>query len=84
MPDELLRYRSQFPILDRTNYLISNSLGAMPRGVEDSLHHYTEVWKTRGVRAWEDEWWMLAAQVGDEIAGISGPNFGRSGGFART
>ena len=40
MPDELLRYRSEFPILDRTTYLISNSLGAMPRGVEDHLHHY--------------------------------------------
>ena len=61
MPEELLRYRSEFPILDATTYLISNSLGAMPRGVEDSLHHYTELWNTRGVRAWEDEWWMLAA-----------------------
>ena len=70
MPDELLRYRSEFPILDRTTYLISNSLGAMPRGVEDALHHYTELWSTRGVRAWEDEWWMLAAQVGDEIGAL--------------
>ena len=32
----------------------------MPRGVEDSLQHYTELWNTRGVRAWEEEWWMLA------------------------
>ena len=40
MPDELLRYRSEFPILDRTTYLISNSLGAMPRGVEDALQPY--------------------------------------------
>jgi kynureninase len=70
MPDELLRYRSQFPILDRTNYLISNSLGAMPRGVEESLRHYAELWNTRGVRAWEEEWWMLAAQVGDEIGSL--------------
>jgi kynureninase len=70
MPDELLRYRSEFPILDRTTYLISNSLGAMPRGVEDALHHYTELWSTRGVRAWEDEWWMLAAQVGNEIGAL--------------
>src|SRR5271169_6749759 len=70
MPDELLRFRSEFPILDRTTYLISNSLGAMPRGVEDALHHYTDVWNTRGVRAWEDEWWMLAAQVGDEIGAL--------------
>lgn len=67
MPDELLRYRSEFPILDRTTYLISNSLGAMPRGVEDELRHYTETWATRGVRAWEEDWWMLAAKVGDEI-----------------
>ena len=70
MPDDLLRYRSEFPILERTTYLISNSLGAMPRGVEDALHHYTELWSTRGVRAWEDEWWMLAAQVGDEIGAL--------------
>jgi kynureninase len=70
MPDELLRYRSEFPILDRTTYLISNSLGAMPRGVEDSLHDYAEMWNTRGIRAWEEEWWMLAAQVGDAIGAI--------------
>jgi len=70
MPDELLRYRSEFPILDRTTYLISNSLGAMPRGAEDALHRYTDLWSTRGVRAWDDEWWMLAAQVGDEIGAL--------------
>ena len=70
MPDELLHYRTEFPILDRTTYLISNSLGAMPRGVEDALHHYTDLWSTRGVRAWEDEWWMLATQVGDEIGAL--------------
>jgi kynureninase len=70
MPDALLRYRSEFPILERTTYLISNSLGAMPRGVEDALHHYTETWNTRGVRSWEEEWWMLAAEVGDEIGAL--------------
>ena len=36
MADDLLRYRSQFPILERTTYLISNSLGAMPQGVYDA------------------------------------------------
>ena len=30
--DDLLKYRAEFPILDRTTYLNSNSLGAMPRG----------------------------------------------------
>lgn len=70
MFDPLLHHRPEFPILERTTYLISNSLGAMPRGVEDSLHEYTEMWNTRGVRAWEEEWWMLAAQVGDAIGAL--------------
>ena len=70
MADKLLRFRPEFPILERTTYMISNSLGAMPRGVEDALHHYAETWNRRGVRAWEEEWWMLAAQVGDEIGAL--------------
>src|SRR3984893_8617357 len=70
MPDELLRSRSQFPILERTTYLISNSLGAMPHGVYDALKGYANIWGTRGVRAWEERWWMLAAQVGDEIGAL--------------
>ncbi len=70
MADELLRYRSQFPILERTTYLISNSLGAMPKGVYDALKGYADTWATRGVRAWEERWWMLAAQVGDEIGAL--------------
>ena len=70
MADVLLRYRSQFPILERTTYLISNSLGAMPQGVYDAMKGYAHTWATRGVRAWEEGWWMLAAQVGDEIGAL--------------
>jgi kynureninase len=70
MPDELLRYRSQFPILEHTTYLISNSLGAMPLGVYEAMKGYADLWATRGVRAWEERWWMLAAQVGDEIGAL--------------
>ena len=70
MADELLRYRSEFPILDRTTYLISNSLGAMPQGVYDAMKGYADIWAMRGVRAWEERWWMLAAQVGDEIGAL--------------
>jgi kynureninase len=70
MVDELLRYRSQFPILERTTYLISNSLGAMPRDVYEAMKGYADIWATRGVRAWEERWWMLAAQVGDEIGAL--------------
>lgn len=70
MTDDLLRYRSAFPILERTTYLISNSLGAMPRAVHDALQGYAGTWATRGVRAWEERWWTLAADVGDEIGAL--------------
>ena len=68
--DPLLRFRAEFPILERTTYMISNSLGAMPRGVYDSVRQYCDVWATRGVRAWEDQWWTLAREVGDAIGAI--------------
>ncbi|HEX7287361.1 MAG TPA: aminotransferase class V-fold PLP-dependent enzyme [Candidatus Angelobacter sp.] len=68
--DPLLRFRPEFPILERTTYMISNSLGAMPRGVYDSAREYCDIWATRGVRAWEEKWWMMAREVGDEIGAI--------------
>ncbi|MFZ0630284.1 MAG: aminotransferase class V-fold PLP-dependent enzyme [Acidobacteriaceae bacterium] len=68
--NELLRYRSEFPILASTTYLISNSLGAMPRGVYDAMKGYADTWASRGVRAWEERWWMLAAEVGAEIGAL--------------
>ena len=70
MQDDLLRYRKEFPILERTTYMISNSLGAMPRGVYDSAREFCDVWAMRGVRAWEEKWWMMSREVGDEIAAI--------------
>ncbi len=70
MTDDLLRFRSEFPILERSTYMISNSLGAMPRGVYDSVHSYCDIWASRGVRAWEEHWWMLAREVGDSIGAI--------------
>ncbi|HUR37434.1 MAG TPA: aminotransferase class V-fold PLP-dependent enzyme [Terriglobales bacterium] len=66
--DPLLRFRAEFPILEKNVYLISNSLGAMPRGTRDALNEYADLWATRGVRAWEETWWEMASQVGDEIA----------------
>jgi len=70
MSDSLLNYRSQFPILERTNYMISNSLGAMPRGVYNAMEAYADIWANRGVCAWEERWWMLALEVGNEIGAI--------------
>src|SRR2546428_8461561 len=72
MTDDLLKYRSEFPILDRTVYLISHSLGAMPRATYDRLHEYADVWATRGVRAWAEGWWDMPVTIGNEIARIIG------------
>jgi kynureninase len=70
--DPLLRFRGEFPILESTTYLVSNSLGAMPRAVPDQLAEYAEQWATRGVRAWAQGWWSLPVTVGDEIAPLIG------------
>ncbi|HEY9403913.1 MAG TPA: aminotransferase class V-fold PLP-dependent enzyme [Pyrinomonadaceae bacterium] len=72
MTDELLKWRAEFPILDKTTYLISHSLGAMPRATFDNLQAYAETWATRGVRAWGEGWWEMPLAVGDEVARIIG------------
>ena len=77
MPDdELLRWRNEFPILDHTTYLISNSLGAMPRRAVDRMQEYADTWNRKGVRAWEEDWWELPQQVGDELAPLIGAGRG--------
>ncbi len=68
MSDALLQYRSQFPVLRDANYLISNSLGAMPQAAYDALYEYAETWATRGVRAWQEKWWGLTREFGEWIA----------------
>ncbi len=70
--DPLLAHRDRFPILARCNYLISNSLGAVPAEVAESLRAYYETWATRGVRAWEETWWMLVSELGDLVAPLIG------------
>src|SRR5256885_8889328 len=67
---DLLAWRKEFPILDRTTYLISNSLGAMPRGVYGNLKAYADAWAERGVRAWEEGWWEMAVGVRDRVAAL--------------
>ena len=76
MTDELLKWRQEFPILERAVYLISHSLGAMPRAAYDRLQAYAEMWATRGVRAWAEGWWDMPLTVGDEVARIIGADPG--------
>ena len=70
--DDLLAWRKEFPILEKTVYMISNSLGAMPRGVYARMQEFAEMWATRGVRAWAEGWWDMPVTVGDRLAEILG------------
>lgn len=67
-PDPLLAFREEFPILEKTTYLASNSLGPMPRTVPEKLAEYARDWGDLGVKAWNRGWWELPVEVGNEIA----------------
>jgi len=67
-PDPLLAFREEFPILASTNYLVSNSLGPMPRTVPGKLAEYGRDWGELGVKAWNRGWWEMPVEVGNEIA----------------
>ncbi|MEP6508751.1 MAG: aminotransferase class V-fold PLP-dependent enzyme [Gemmatimonadales bacterium] len=68
MTDKLLAYRKEFPILEKTTYLVSNSLGPMPRSVPGKLAEYAQDWGDLGVKAWTKGWWEKPIDVGNEIA----------------
>lgn len=78
MNDPLLVWRDEFPVLASSTYLISNSLGAMPRAVYDSVRTFADTWATLGVQAWarpfesNPTWWELKGAVGDKIAPLMG------------
>jgi len=66
--DQLLAFREEFPILAKTTYLVSNSLGPMPRAVPEKLAEYARDWGELGVMAWNRGWWEQPVEVGNEIA----------------
>jgi kynureninase len=67
---ELLHYRSEFPILEHTTYLINHSLGAMPAKAEERIAEYARTWRERGIRAWGEGWWDMPVTVGDQVGRI--------------
>ena len=75
--DSLLGWRSEFPILEHTTYMISHSLGPMPLRAQTALAEFTNTWATRGIRAWEEGWWSMPTNCGDLIASIIGAPKGR-------
>jgi kynureninase len=77
LQDPLLAWRGEFPILAHTTYMISHSLGPMPRRTQDALKEFTDIWATRGIRAWEEGWWAMPMTCGDLVGKIIGAPKGR-------
>src|SRR5579863_4448413 len=68
--DELLRWRAEFPALEKSVYMVSHSLGAMPRRAYEYLRLYADLWVNKGINAWDD--WLpevdaAAARIGKII-----------------
>lgn len=72
MSDPLAAWRAEFPILDTCTYLVSHSLGAMPRSARTQADRFLDAWQTRGVRAWSEGWWETSRETGDLLAPLLG------------
>jgi kynureninase len=70
--DPLVGWRDEFPIVETCTYLVSHSLGAMPRRASAYLQQFADEWSTRGVRAWSEGWWEIGRTTGDLLAPILG------------
>jgi selenocysteine lyase/cysteine desulfurase len=53
---DLTRFRSQFPIFERSIYLNSCSLGPLSVRARTRINQYLDLWETRGASAWYDTW----------------------------
>ncbi len=63
--------RDEFPILARSTYLVSHSMGAAPLGAKAALATYWEQWAADGPEAWE-QWLPAIATIADGIGAIVG------------
>lgn len=64
--------RKEFPVLERCIYLISNSLGAVPKQVSKDLDKYYSLWAEEGVDSWKIEWWDFSRYIGNKVAFLLG------------
>ena len=71
MHDDLLARRGDYPVLGRSTYLASHTLGAMHRGTRERLAEFADLWQTRGVVAWET-WAPEMARVADLVGRLIG------------
>ena len=72
MTADLSRWRAEFPIVETCTYLVSHSLGAMPRRRRSYLQQFADEWSSRGVRAWHEGWWEVGRETGNLLAPVLG------------
>jgi kynureninase len=70
--EDIRYWRSEFPIVETCTYLVSHSLGAMPRKTAGYLQQFADTWSQRGVRAWHEGWWEIGRDTGNLLAPILG------------
>ena len=73
--DPLLSHRAEFPALGGSIYLVSHSLGAMPRAAEAALGEFTRLWVEEGINAWS-RWLPMVTEAGNRIARLLGADAG--------
>ena len=66
------QWRDEFPILDRTTYLNSCSLGALSRRSEQRLRDFRDEWHTFGASAWYETWMGRLAELRGRVAAMLG------------
>jgi selenocysteine lyase/cysteine desulfurase len=64
---ELLAYREEFPLVARTTYLNTCSLGALSRRSRARLDAVLDQWDGLGARAWYDHWLAELAALRDDL-----------------
>lgn len=69
---ELLKYRAEFPILQKKTYLNSCSLGALSQRSIDGLNEFMATWNAWGAHAWYDIWLGEIAKVRQKFASLIG------------
>lgn len=69
---ELLKYRAEFPILQKKTYLNSCSLGALSNRSISNLNEFMAMWNEWGAHAWYDIWLGEIARVREKFASLIG------------
>jgi kynureninase len=69
--DDLERWRAEFPGLEKSVYMVSHSLGAMPRAAYDHLRAFADSWANEGINAW-NSWLPEVDDAAERIGRIIG------------